>query len=199
MENVLEIVRNDQYETSQWSGGSTTEILIYPKASKYSERNFKYRISSAKVQVEESSFTSLPGVSRHLMLTTGNMTLEHENKYKITLKPFEQDQFLGDWTTKSFGKATDFNLMLREGCTGNLNLLTLKAGEKLDLTLEANADDIFYIFDGCLELAFDSHSLMLNQKDLFHKMDLFYDKEYKVALINKSDKDINIIKTHINY
>ena len=46
----MELIKKNQYKTTQWSGGTTTELLIYPSTSKYSERNFKWRISSAKVR-----------------------------------------------------------------------------------------------------------------------------------------------------
>ena len=32
----IEIIRKNQYKTSEWSGGTTTELYIYPVDSQYS-------------------------------------------------------------------------------------------------------------------------------------------------------------------
>ncbi|HZL83497.1 MAG TPA: HutD family protein, partial [Candidatus Deferrimicrobium sp.] len=60
MAYAVELVRQDQQNTSTWNGGTTTEIAIYPKNTIYSRRDFVWRISSANVESEESEFTSLP-------------------------------------------------------------------------------------------------------------------------------------------
>ena len=52
------------YRTSCWSGGTTTEIFIWPEDADYAARRFAVRISSATVELEESDFTALPGVTR---------------------------------------------------------------------------------------------------------------------------------------
>ena len=33
------LYRHEDYKTSQWMGGKTTELAIYPKTSKYLDRN----------------------------------------------------------------------------------------------------------------------------------------------------------------
>ena len=48
------------------------------------------------------------------MIIEGQLLLEHEGHHNATLKALEQDSFSGDWTTTSFGKVTDFNLMLAQ-------------------------------------------------------------------------------------
>ena len=56
------IIQKDKtnYSTSAWSGGATTEIRIMPEGSRYADREFLWRLSSATVEVEESTFTALP-------------------------------------------------------------------------------------------------------------------------------------------
>ena len=95
METNIGVVKKSQYRTSQWSGGTTTELLIYPVDSSYSERSFKWRISSAEVEASESAFTSLPGITRHIMVTDGRIILEHENRYRKVLGTFSAGQFYG--------------------------------------------------------------------------------------------------------
>lgn len=100
---------------SQWSGGTTRQIYIYPEGSDYASRQFDWRLSSATVECESSTFTPLPGVHRHLMILEGTLDLHHQDHYKKLLHPLEQDEFEGDWQTLSFGKVVDFNLMLKKG------------------------------------------------------------------------------------
>ena len=100
----IEIIRKNQLKTSEWSGGTTTELYIYPKDSLYGNRNFKWRLSSAKVEAEQSTFTSLQGISRIIMVIEGELLLKHEGHHNAVLKAFEQDRFSGEWTTTSFGK-----------------------------------------------------------------------------------------------
>jgi environmental stress-induced protein Ves len=202
MENSFEIIRKDQYFTSQWSGGTTTELLIYPKTSKYSERNFKWRISSAKVDADESIFTHLPGITRHLMLIEGKMSLEHDGKYISNLTPFKQDKFLGNWTTKSTGKATDFNLMLSEGCTGSLDALSLKASEQFKLILKNNSEkqitEVFYVVNGSMDITINEEKLNFNQYDLIY-ITASRDIEYKISLLNSTEQEMTVIRTTIIY
>ena len=119
-ECAVELVRRDQQCVSAWSGGTTTEIAIYPKGAAYSRRDFLWRISSAHVDALESEFTSLPGIWRLIMVLEGDMTLKHEHHHSVRLRPFQQDVFAGDWVTRSRGRATDFNIMLTAGCTAHM-------------------------------------------------------------------------------
>ncbi|MEL7633916.1 MULTISPECIES: HutD family protein [Sporomusa] len=119
----VEIIRKMDQTTSDWSGGTTTQIAIYPKYAAYSERNFIWRLSSASVDSEKSIFTSLPEFWRLIMVLEGEMKLEHEGHHSVKLGPFEQDSFSGAWTTTSFGKVRDFNLMLAAGSVGQLTAI----------------------------------------------------------------------------
>lgn len=109
------IYRNDELITTNWGGGTTTELFIYPTDSNYAQRNFNFRISTATVESENTEFTQLPGVHRTLMVLDGKMELIHEGQHSARLNRYEIDQFEGDWKTTSEGKCNDFNLM----CTGN--------------------------------------------------------------------------------
>ena len=131
----IELKRNNEFLTSEWSGGTTTEIAIYPKNALYSQRNFVWRLSSAKVEVEESTFTSLPDINRIIMILDGELKLEHVGYHQCTLEPFQQDRFSGSWNTKSYGRVTDFNLMMSEECNGELEPIFIKEGEERKFTL----------------------------------------------------------------
>ena len=129
------LTKKSEHNQSTWSGGVTTEILISPKGAVYSNRDFDYRISSAKVELPESTFTPLNGYMRHIMLLDGEMKLLHDGHHSKTLAVFEQDYFDGGWDTKSYGVCTDFNLMLGKGYLGALQVV---GGGQLPFASEKN-------------------------------------------------------------
>ena len=143
-----EVIREQDQKTSQWSGGTTTELFLYPKDGSYADRNFLFRLSSAYCQDMESVFTSLPGVSRILMVLDGRISLCHQGKRKVTLEPGDQDHFTGDEITKSVGSCVDFNLMMKQDTDGNLFYRKLQEEEKLslgDFSVKKKPD----LADGC--------------------------------------------------
>lgn len=125
----IELIKKEECQTNLWAGGTTTQLAIYPKDAIYSERNFKWRLSSAHVEVEESVFTSLPHINRIIMIIEGEIALEHEGHHRCVLKKFDQDRFSGSWKTRSFGRVTDFNLMMSEDCEGELDAIHLDKGQ----------------------------------------------------------------------
>lgn len=60
------IITPEQMQTGRWSGGSTTQMMIFPAGSSYRNRDFRFRISSAAVEDAVSVFTKLDGVERFL-------------------------------------------------------------------------------------------------------------------------------------
>ena len=103
------------YTVSRWSGGTTTQIAIFPPEAKYADRDFLWRISSATVDLEESDFTALPDYERLISTLAGEIVLTHNGGAPLTLRPFEVHAFSGADATHSRGRCTDFNLMLRRG------------------------------------------------------------------------------------
>jgi environmental stress-induced protein Ves len=158
----VEIIRKNEFKVSTWSGGSTTQLYIFPRDAVYSERKFKWRLSSAKVEVEESVFTPLPGFSRIIMVIEGKLHLEHKGHHSATLKAYEKDSFSGDWVTRCIGKATDFNLMTDKDCSGDLDSFSIDKGEKTKVVLEHESSkqfslvtDAFYFVGGDTVALFD--------------------------------------------
>lgn len=127
-----ELIKPIQYKQSNWQGGTTTEIYISPKNALYANRDFDFRISSAEVLLPESDFTSLDGYMRHIMLLDGEMKLKHKGFHSVTLDVFGQDYFDGSWQTKSYGRCTDFNLMLKQGFLGKLEAIKADQKQKLN-------------------------------------------------------------------
>jgi uncharacterized protein len=131
MKYNVELLRQENYKPTFWSGGMATELTTYPLNSDYASKNFLWRLGVAKIDVPESTFSSLPTVSRKFMVIEGKITLDHENKYKKPLSSFEQDHFMGDWKTKTYGKASVFNLMTRENYNGELLHLSISPSKQL--------------------------------------------------------------------
>lgn len=110
------------YRTSRWSGGTTTEIFIWPADADYAARRFAVRISSATVELEESDFTALPGVTRYIVPLAGGFTLTHPEGQPVIMEPLDAPyRFSGEIPTHCVGKATDFNLMLK-GAEGIMDI-----------------------------------------------------------------------------
>lgn len=124
----ISLYKPESRNTSNWAHGTTTELFIYPARASFQERNFLFRISTATVEAEACDFTYFEGISRQLMVLTGHLLLTHEGHYEKALGPYDQDSFSGTWKTRCQGKATDFNLMLREGTQGSIHAIQLPAG-----------------------------------------------------------------------
>ena len=147
----IQLIPAETYTTTNWSGGKTSELFIYPPESNFKVGDFTLRISIATVEVESSEFTALPDVHRTLMVLDGNLKLEHENHHTCELAAFEQDQFSGDWKTKSWGKVIDFNVMTKNYTKTIVQKIDLISNETLALT---SAYDIQFIYvqSGCISL-----------------------------------------------
>lgn len=122
----VELIQAKDLTTAAWSGGTTTQLAIHPSDAVYSERDFIWRLSSAVVEAEESEFTALPGYDRILMILKGVLDLDHKGHHTARLHPYEQDAFKGSWKTFSKGRVTDFNLMTKEGCHGQMKAYHLE-------------------------------------------------------------------------
>ncbi len=146
----MQIIRKADIQTSNWSGGTTSELFIFPTTSHYKDLDFSFRLSRATVEIEESVFTPLPKVKRQLMVLEGELELIHEAHHTKKLKPLEFDIFSGDWLTKSIGKVTNFNLMTIGATEGTLSVM--KASKKQFYTYKINHDfTVFYIAEGTLQ------------------------------------------------
>lgn len=205
----IEIIRKKQYKTSEWSGGTTTELYIYPKDSLYSDRNFKWRVSSAKVEVEHSTFTTLAEISRLIMVIEGELLLKHEGHHNAVLKAFEQDSFSGEWTTTSFGKVTDFNLMMSQGYKGKLEAISVNVGEFKNISLHNNINnvekihevtEVFYIVKGDVAIETETkEKINLNEGDLALVTRIEKEDTSVFKLWNCMDNEVKVIRASIFY
>jgi environmental stress-induced protein Ves len=157
------ILNNQQFKISDWSGGTTTELYIFPADASYQERNFVFRLSTARVEIEKSEFTSLPGVTRKIMILDGEIRINHQNHYAKTLRKFDVDTFEGDWKTTSVGRCTDFNLMTTEKIKVDLTAVVIEENQHLDYPVEAAWNWVFiYLYSGQINIHLDHDFFTLN-------------------------------------
>jgi environmental stress-induced protein Ves len=198
MKYNVELLRQENYKPTFWSGGMATELTTYPLNSDYASRNFLWRLGVAKIDIPESTFSNLPKVSRKFMVIEGEITLDHENKYKKLLSQFDQDNFMGDWKTKTYGKATVFNLMTREDYNGELLHLNISPNKQfvfeyktqLDKTLSAIC---FYTVNGGFNSTINEKIFETVKNDLILINCVDSIDTHKFILSNNTSEITNII------
>jgi uncharacterized protein len=193
----LELRKKSDHITREWSGGKTTQLIIFPRDASFAERNFQFRLSLATTEVEHSLFTQLPGVFRVIMILDGTLLLEHDMRYRKTLKKFETDNFRGDWTTKAHGKVTDFNLMTTGSACGSLRGITLPKGFPETVSLKGTLDiSGIYVWKGKVTATgSNKQSLKLEEGDLL----MFFAEELSDNIVLKADKDSEIVEARIGF
>ncbi len=162
-----------RYKTSQWAGGTTTELFIWPVGASYEKRDFSWRLSTAKVELSESDFTKLPGFKRVLIPLSGGLTLKHGGEPVFMLGRYHAHRFDGAWDTKSRGCVIDFNLMMKKGSAeGDAEAAVLKDKEGISLIcgdLGPSCRDVqraVYCFEGEVRLSGDRQCLTLAEREL---------------------------------
>ncbi len=161
------LLTHKDFKTSEWSGGKTTELYIYPESSNFKELNFEFRLSTATVEVDKSTFTKLPSVSRTLIVLDGEMKLEHKNQHTKIIRKFRFDNFEGDWETKSYGTCVDFNIMTTDGRKSKGAPFPLEKWDEITLQscLEAEAS-FLYVYKGTIELTIREEIQTLSSNSL---------------------------------
>lgn len=192
------VYSEEHFNTSRWTGGTTTEFAIYPEDSSYLDRDFIWRISSAEIEVEESTFTKLPDYDRILMVLDGEVVLVHGQERSVKLETLEYDSFSGDAGTKSFGKITDYNLMYRKGSQGRLELIDAKSdATDIELTSDEKYNYRscgFYCVSGYGIVSVDGETHMVKEGQQFIA-DFDKDQEPSVVLMG----DGKLVFTEIRY
>jgi environmental stress-induced protein Ves len=151
-------------EQSSWSGGTTTELFIYPDGATNTEQNFDFRISTADVISATSNFTAFPGYHRRLLVLRGGIELTHKDQYTKMLTELEQDAFSGDWETSAIGRCMDFNLICSPKAKGKMKAHQLEKGARVEI----QRDDSFlfiYAVIGSIDVIIDEKTYSLGSTD----------------------------------
>lgn len=151
MKKILE----EEFITSNWSGGTTSQIYIDPKDSNVSEKNFDFRISSATCDLEKSEFTPYGEFTRYITPITGDLKLNN-NGENINLNPYEVYCFDGGNDVISKGKVRDYNLIVRKNKKGCMYSKKIE-DEEYFITAKARKVIIFN-YDSEIEYKYENKS-----------------------------------------
>lgn len=199
MINYIKIIKEDEFITSEWMGGKTTQMFIYPNNSNYKTLDFKWRISFATVELEESEFTKLEGVNRFITPLNKELTLTHDFSNYIKLNPYDIYEFDGRIGTYSRGKVVDFNLMISNGARGNLVKEYIEEETIIEIALSHNeyleSFEVFYSYESRLTITLNKEEIILNSNELLLiNMD---DKEVEVDIKIKAEYPCSVLRATI--
>lgn len=155
------LVSKVNQKVSDWTGGTTTELLIFPENSSVSEQNFDYRISTAQVLVEKSEFTFFPNYERKLAILEGNLKIQHNQSEWYSLKTGEQTEFKGVWETRSEGQVVDFNVIYSDKYRSSIDWVN-----HLTLADFNQGNEVVGIY--CLNGTIQINDILLEKGDFIH-------------------------------
>ena len=163
---------------SNWSGGSTSQLYIYPANASLQEMNFDLRISSAAIEVESSNFTKFPGYQRIIFPLEGILTLQHDQNKAYQLQPFESATFNGESDTTGQGKVIDFNIIFKPSISPKVTIIELNNQEEYQFELNKG---LVYCVNGRVEIA----GKIVLEKNAYFGTD--------ICQIVKTDQNIKLI------
>lgn len=195
MDNIFSLIKQEDYITTEWSGGKTTQLFIYPEGSVYKNLDFKFRLSSATVELEKSEFTILKGIHRFITPLDKELRLTHNNKDYINLSPFEIYEFDGEIDTISYGKVRDFNLMLAKDTKGELEKIYIDGEYLLKEEYDSDVKESFvFIFAYTNIVDIDNNGDVMTIKPM---ESLLIKLNRNLNLTIKSNKPANILKARV--
>lgn len=176
------IIKKEDFVTTKWAGGETTQLAIYPEDAIFSEKDFLWRVSSATFTSTESKFSDFSGYQRYILPLEGKLSVYHEGLYSRELNRYEVEYFDGSWST--FSRNTldcrDYNFIVKSGSLAKLQIL--------------NADDE-YIFKGSeIITVFSMNDFILNLCNHDIKRDI---NGFSLYILETDDEEkISIIKAN---
>lgn len=198
MEIVSKLIKQEEYLTTEWSGGKTTQLFIYPQGAIYKDFNFKFRLSSATVELEKSEFTILKGIHRFITPLDKELKLTHNHKDYINLAPFEIYEFDGGINTTSYGTARDFNLMLAKDTKGELQSIYIDGEYLLEEEYHSDFKDGFvfiFAYNDEVDIKINGDIKFIKP---FEMLLIRLNNNSNLSLMIKSNKPTNILKVRVS-
>lgn len=146
----MKITQLSKAHVKNWSGGTTTELFIFPEQSSFSEGSFSLRISLATVEQPKTVFSPLAHTQRTLLVLEGTQFLQHKGHHSAHLKALQQDAFSGDWTTHCQGMSTNFNVMTKGKHSASVKVEEIQATTVLKLGKQ-DALTFIYVLKGAMQ------------------------------------------------
>jgi len=124
------IIKKDDFITTKWDGGETTQLAIYPKDANFSDKDFLWRVSSATFTSTESKFSDFSGYQRYILPLEGKLSVSHQGLYKRELDKYEVEYFDGSWSTYSENTldCRDYNFIVKSGNLAKMQILNKGEG-----------------------------------------------------------------------
>ncbi|MGD9567090.1 MAG: HutD family protein [Sedimentibacter sp.] len=174
------IIRKEDFITTKWLGGETTQLAIYPEDAIFSEKGFLWRVSSATFTSTQSKFSDFTGYQRYILPLEGRLSVCHEGLYKRELDKYEAEYFDGYWITSSENTidCRDYNFIVKSGNLAKMQIL--KQGDEYLL----KGSEIVTVFSmNNFVLNLDNHE----EKREIEGFSLFLietDREEKISITN---------------
>ena len=174
--------KKENRKTQSFSGGRISELASGPSTREQDTREQDACGQTAgtgetlwhlKLLAAEQEETALPqdeGCDRVLMVLDGEAVISYENQRVARLKALEQDRCDGDWPTTVFGRTAVYELAVRKGSEGYLDLIFPQKENTLCRASEENersgAAHALYCHSGYAVINAGSESFMLGAGDL---------------------------------
>lgn len=144
------IIRKEDFITTKWVGGETTQLVIYPENAIFSEKDFLWRVSSATFTSTESKFSDFSGYQRYILPLEGKLSICHQGLYKRELDKYEVEYFDGSWSTSSKNTfdCRDFNFIVKSGNLAKIQIL--------------EEGDVYILKDSRIVTMFSMNNFVLN-------------------------------------
>ena len=165
------IIKKENTPVSKWFGGEIYRYFVYPKTSSYDDKDFTLALVGAAVNLDESDFTDYSGYGRIIMTIDNDLTLNHNGGEMISLDKHELYAYDGGDTTKSYGKADDFNIIFKKGqAFGDARNIEMVKDTKIDKNIVVVPGKDVFEFVFCIEGSFifsiGEENTVINAEDL---------------------------------
>lgn len=164
----ITLLKSNDFQVSDWSGGKTKQLYLSPPTGHYGKREFDYRLSTATVELAESQFSDLSGFHRILMSLDHTLHLHNANQQEETvLAPFTPYFFEGSDSITSRGTCTDFNLIYSDHYQGQMLAISDREELSQDETIQFiyALSDLMVTGTGLSSLNLETGQLLIVEKE----------------------------------
>lgn len=157
----IDIIDPKEYVTTNWDGGTTTQLYILPTGLTVSD-DFTFRISSATVQSGESTFSDFSGYKRFLTVLKGEMFIkvgDATEEYITKLTPVFFDGAVPT-SSRCSDNVVDFNIIWKN-TLGSVDIGIVSGCR--EITCQSK---LFFYATGQSHLTVNGNTQQLNQGQL---------------------------------
>lgn len=120
------LYKEEKFHIKTCQNGRIKELACVPGNEAGREQEFIWKLSLLEMTLEEWELTRMPDYNQILMVLEGDAVLAYEGQRVARLKELEQDRFDGAFYTKIFGRTDCYNLTVKKGNIGYLDVWKLE-------------------------------------------------------------------------